>query len=257
MDNQVRRNQVMDNNRMSVLTPLCCNDSGAFAILLHGDRTEVAYNTISGSDAFSYDYGRDGAAIEVYGGQSNTIHHNLAFDNDTFVELGHSRSADNTFAYNLVRSSLPESIFLVTRGAGSGYGPVVRTTMVNNTALLTGSSSQGVICHAGCGPDILTMRNNIVVAEVKAGYADRPFVEDHNLWGGKIQFPKGPGSSKTDPRFVDPAGGDLRLRADSPAVDRGAPTGYTADLDGSPVPQDGDGDGTATADLGAYERPPE
>ena len=29
--------------------------------------TDVSFNTISGSDAFSYDYGRDGAAVEVYG----------------------------------------------------------------------------------------------------------------------------------------------------------------------------------------------
>jgi hypothetical protein len=67
---------------MSVLTPTPTNDDcGAFGVLLSGDRTEVAYNTISGSDAFSYDYGRDGSAIEVYGGQANFIHDNLGIDN--------------------------------------------------------------------------------------------------------------------------------------------------------------------------------
>jgi hypothetical protein len=100
------------------------------------------------------------------------------------------------------------------------------------------------------------MRNNIVVASVKAGYADAPFDEDRNLWGGKLQFPRAPGSLEGDPRFVDPAAGDFHLRADSPAVDRGVPTGYSADLDGATVPQDGDGDGTAATDLGAYERQP-
>jgi hypothetical protein len=257
VDNRILRNQIRDNNRMSVLTTQPWDDSGAFGVLLHGDRTEVAYNTISGSDAFSHDYGRDGAAIEIYGGRNNSIHHNQAFDNDAFAELGNSRSADNTFAYNLVRSSLERSTFLVTRGGKSGFGPVLRTMLVNNTVLMTGRYSEGFVCEAGCGPDVLTMRNNIVVAVVKAGYADRAFTDDHNLyWGGIVQFPKGATSIVGDPRFVDPGRGDLHLRSDSPAVDRGVPAGYTADLGGAAVPRDGNGDGTAAVDLGAYERQP-
>src|SRR4051812_24628267 len=66
-DNIVGNNQLMDNNRMSVVTSSpSSDDSGAFGVLLRGDRTEVAGNLITGSDAFSYDYGRDGAAVEVY-----------------------------------------------------------------------------------------------------------------------------------------------------------------------------------------------
>jgi hypothetical protein len=252
--NRILRNQIVDNNRMSVLTQGGNDDSGAFGILIHGDYTEVAYNTISGSDAFSYDYGRDGAAVEIYGGRNNHIHHNLAIDNDTFSELGNSRSADNTFAYNVVRGSLASATFLVTRGASSSYGPVLRTRLYNNTVLLTGSSSQGVICHAGCGPDILTMRNNIIQAVVKAGYADARFDEDYNLYyGGIVQFTMGPHSLVADPRFVNAAAGDLHLQSSSPAIDRGVSAGYTQDFDGVAVPQDGNRDGTAAPDFGAYE----
>lgn len=74
----------------------------------------------------------------------------------------------------------------------------------------------------------------------------------------------------TDPRFLDAADGNLRLRADSPAVDLGlSETNVTdvCDLDGDgdtgePVPVDlvrnpravdADGDGVAQIDLGAYE----
>ncbi|MEO5574736.1 MAG: phytase [Gaiellaceae bacterium] len=255
---RILRNRIVDNNKMAVLTAAAGNDdSGAFGILLHGDRTEVAYNTIRGSDAFSYDYGRDGAAIEIYGGRENRIHHNLAFDNDAFAELGHARSADNTFAYNVVRSKLPGSVFVVTRGAGSRYGPVQQTRLDHNTVYLTGESSQGVVCHDGCGLNILTMRNNIVYAGWKAGYADAPFDEDYDLfWGGPVQFATGQHSLVADPAFVRAPAGDLRLRRSSPAIDRAVDLGYKRDFANRSARADGDGDGRSTPDLGAFELQP-
>ncbi len=254
--NKVLRNRLVDNNRMSVLNSTnSSDDSGAFGVLLRGDANEVAYNAISGSDAFSYDYGRDGAAVEIYGGVDNHIHHNIAVDNDAFTELGHSRSSGNVFAYNEVRSSLDTSVFLVTRGAKSSYGPVMRTKVYNNSVLLTGASSQGFVCHAGCGPDILTMRNNVVQAVAKVGYADAPFDENNGVyWGGKRQFVLGARSVVAAPRFVDGAVGNLRLQWASPAVDRGVGLAYDRDLDGLLTPVDGNGDGVAVTDAGAYER---
>ncbi|MDQ3779125.1 MAG: right-handed parallel beta-helix repeat-containing protein [Chloroflexota bacterium] len=257
-DNRILNNELRDNNRMSVLTrsPID-DDSGAFGVLLQGNGTEVASNTISGSDAFSYDYGRDGAAIEVCGGKNNHIHHNLAVDNDAFTELGNSRSSDNTYAYNVVRSSLTSSTFLVTRGAESGYGPVLRTRLFNNTVRLTGSDSQGFVCHAGCGPDILTMRNNIIQAVWKVGYADAPFDEDYNLFdGGELQATKGDHSLVTAPLFVDPARNNVHLRASSPAIDRGIDIGYPRDFDGATVPTHGSSDRPVAPDMGAFEYQP-
>jgi len=254
-DNAILRNRLVDNKRMSVLTPGGSDDSGAFGVLLRGDRNEIAYNEISGSDAFSYDYGRDGAAVEVYGGIGNHIHHNIARNNDAFSELGDKRSADNVFAYNEVRSSLATSVFVVTRGAGSGYGPVLGTRLLNNTVHFTGASSQGFVCHSGCSSDILTMRNNVIQAVAKAGFADAPFDEANGLYfGGVAQFKLGPNSLVANPQFVNGATGDLRLSASSPAVDRGAALPqYQADVRGLAVPLDGNGDGVARVDLGANE----
>lgn len=253
-ENSIVHNRLIDNNRMSVLTKEPGGDAGAFGVLVRGDNNEISHNTIAGSDAFSYDYGRDGAAVEIYGGIGNRIHHNIAVDNDSFTELGNSRTADNSFTYNLVRSSLESSNFLVTRGGESKYGPVLGTSAHHNTVVLTGDASQGFVCYAGCSPSILSLRNNIVQAVAKVGYSDDTFDEGNNVFNiGKQQFPVSSTSVVGDPRFVDAPGGDFHLRPDSPAIDLGTPLGYEKDLDGMAVPADGDGDGTARPDAGAME----
>jgi hypothetical protein len=250
----ILKNRIVDNNKMSVLTVTPTNDdSGAFGVALHGDRCEVAWNLIAGSDAFSYDYGRDGSAVEVYGGRHNRIHHNIAVGNHDFTELGSPRTSDNTFAYNLVRSRLRTSSFVVTRGRGSKLGPVPGTRAYNNTVYLTGARSQGFVCYAGCRPGILRMRNNIIYAKWKVGYADAPFDENNDLfWGGPVQAPRGGHTLIRKARFVSPPR-NLRLRRISPAIDRGVPLGYRFDLDRHPARYDGNGDGRALPDLGAYE----
>ncbi|MCA1563075.1 MAG: hypothetical protein LC804_23395, partial [Acidobacteria bacterium] len=95
----------------------------------------------------------------------------------------------------------------------------------------------------------------IVSARWKAGYADAPFDEDHDLfWGGSVQFVKGTHSLVADPAFVRADTGDLRLRRMSPAIDRGVDLHYTRDFAKRPARADGNGDGRAVPDLGAYER---
>jgi parallel beta-helix repeat protein len=253
--NKILGNRAVDNTKMSVLTKTPkSDDSGAFGILLNGDANEVAYNVITGSVAPSYDFGTDGGAIEIYAGRDNLIHHNIARGNKTFTELGDSRSAGNTFSYNVIWSDVPEANFLVTRGGDDGFGPVTGTTLEHNTAVLTGPGSEGFVCHGGCSPEILSMRNNIVEARGKVGFADAPFDEDSNLfWGGPRQFTPGPNSQVADPRFVDRANGDFRLRPDSPALDQAEPVASGADAPLAAAPKDGDRDGEATPDVGAYE----
>jgi hypothetical protein len=243
-NNRIVGNRIADNTKMSRLTSTPDNDdSGAFGVLLNGDMNEVGYNVISGHDTFSYDYGRDGAAVEVFGGQSNRIHHNLALENHAFSELGNPRSSANTYDYNVVRSSLPGSMFLVTRGAEDRNGPVLSTRLYNNTVVITGANSQGFVCHAGCGADILFLRNNIFQAGLKAGYADGAIDEDHNLYyGGQVQLTMGPiassptPGSSTPPRHPQP-------QADSPAIDAGVLASGIKDFEGRTVPL------TATATI--------
>jgi hypothetical protein len=253
-NNKALRNS-LKNNKMK--DPNLGSDAGAVAISLMGDNNEVAFNTISGSNTCSRFYTVDGSAVEVYGGRNNSIHHNVAVDNNAFTELGNNRSAYNTFAYNEVRSSLTRSNFVVTRGGGdSKYGPVVGTKMYNNTAYLSGSQSYAIQCTKGCNSSVFSFRNNIVWAADRVGYADAGFDEGNNIYwrpGGapKVWFPISSSSKKVDPKFVNPGAGDFRLAAGSPAINAGSGVsiglGFKTDLIGTAVPQGG------AADIGARE----
>jgi len=252
-------NNTLRNNRMK--SDNFSSDAGAVGISLHGDDNDVGWNTISGSDTCSRFYGRDGSAVEVYGGQRNRIHHNRAINNNNFTELGNPRSADNTYAYNVVTSTLASGHFLTTRGSGSGYGPVYRTKAYNNSVYLTGSTAYAIQCLNGCNASILSLRNNIVWSNDRIGYADAAFDEGDNVYwtpgGGssiKVWYPISSSSMKANPQWADPGAGNFRLTATSPAYNAGSQhafnMGFKSDFGGVAVPQAG------FVDIGSFERVP-
>ena len=135
----VVRNHLHHNDAMAANTPGAFDDYGAVGVVVVGDDTEVAFNKITDNWAPSADFGTDGSAVEIYGGIGTVVHHNVARDNRTFTELGNSRSADTTYAYNVATSSLRDSEFIITRGNNDYFGPVRGTVAVNNTVKLTGT----------------------------------------------------------------------------------------------------------------------
>jgi hypothetical protein len=253
--NKILKNHMIKNNMKDEHGT---SDAGVMAIVLSGDDNEVAYNDISGSDACSPKYGRDGSAIEIGGGQRNNVHHNIAIDNNNFAELGNPRSANNTFAYNKVYSSLKIANFLVTRGTkDTSWGPIYGTKAYNNSVYLTGSQSYAVQCLLGCSPAVLSLRNNIIVSQDRVGYADGSFDEGNNIYwqpqgNPKVYWTMSSTSRKADPRWMNPAGQDFRLNTGSPAIDTGSMipynAGYRTDYAGVAVPHGG------APDIGAFER---
>jgi hypothetical protein len=262
-DNRIVRNTFQNNTMMEVLAPNAPDSVGAFGVNVHGDNNEIAFNSFTGQVACSYQYETDGAAVEIYQGKNNQIHHNSAVNNQAFTELGNSQSADNVFSYNVVLSDLKNASFLTTRGSlDTVNGPVPRTKVYNNSVFLTGSNATALVCYSGCSADILTMKNTIIWSEYQIAWGDNGFDDVDNIYwrsGGNPVFKlasMGATSRMVDPQFVSTGSGsaaraDLHLRSTSPAIDGGVSDAvsfaYTADLDGVPAPQG------ARVDIGAYE----
>jgi hypothetical protein len=77
-------------------------------------------------------------------------------------------------------------------------------------------------------------------------------VHDHNLYysvgnSDPIGIAAGKGDKVADPLFVDFNNRNFRLRKNSPAINSGVKIGYTEDLDGRIVPNNG------LPDIGAFE----
>jgi hypothetical protein len=249
---KVLRNYLHHNDRMAPNTPGAFDDYGAVGVVVEGDNTEVAYNTITDNHAPSADFGTDGSAVEIYGGIGTSVHHNTASENRTFTELGNKRSADTTYAYNQVTSSLPESEFLITRGDQDYFGPVVGTVAVNNTVQLTGAKSTGVVCYAGCTPSYFAMYNNVLdVAGLIMNLEGSMSGGNNVYWRGSTWSLKMlPGDKVADPQFQ---GANLMPTPKSPLVDAGRPAPMPKDLKGTAVGQDGNRDGVGGTDIGAFE----
>ncbi|MCP2355001.1 hypothetical protein HD597_002021 [Nonomuraea thailandensis] len=270
----INNNEFVNNNVMSVNTDAsemgeayANDDSGAFAMLVHGDDSEISWNDIRGSIAPSFDYVFDGAAVEIFKGSRNWVHHNISVDNDTFTELGTLTSADgesqdpdgtadNVFEYNAVYGDRTRG-GMVTRGpfkeeAGSPVepnGPVLRTVFRNNSIHLRNPDAEGVVCDASCTDEHLTMTQNAVYAKKKSVYAPgvTAAANSYNVLDGD-QYQAGDdgtGNVFEDPRF-DP-GNPLRLLAGSKAIGLGKVKYGQIDLNGVAIGADGG------IEAGAYE----
>ena len=143
----------------------------------------------------------------------------------------------NIRAFNNVVRGVRNGLLLYAHPSGSGTATGI--SFINNTAYQNNAYGVRVDFPAARASGVV-VRNNIGYLNA---YGDGSVASgsvatsDHNLWG-------------TDPRFVDGPGGNFQLRAGSPAIDAGSPTGAPAvDYAGVTRPQG------AGFDIGAFELP--
>lgn len=176
-----------DCNHMGKNTIKTNDDSGCFGINLKADNNVITKNTIANNHAYSFDFGVDGSAIEIFGSSHNTITYNTMSDCAAMCEsakTGGGRAADDhEVAYNVYYLSAaltkPDgtqhtSAGWTSKGFGSSIGPVLNTRLYNNLFYMP-YTANGVI-YNGSGdvmgdpttnPSaslVLKMVNNIVWA---------------------------------------------------------------------------------------------
>jgi hypothetical protein len=185
-------------------------------------------------------------------------------------------------AYYPSRGMIENNVIELNRSFSGGgiNASTTRAVARNNTiADNTADFGAGVTSGTSANPtDNLTLVNNVIAFNVSllygAGglgvYYSEPVVTYNDLYGnvpnnvggGKedADYMGVDGNISQDPLFLSriPGNRDLRLAANSPAIDRGDNTSVPAtDLDGVPRVQDGDVDQVAQVDLGAYEFTPD
>jgi hypothetical protein len=147
---------------------------------------------------------------------------------------------------------------LTIDGRGTGQGIVVTSNFNQGvtsgiaTATITGAIVRGV-----SQPIIRMGKSASETASVDISYSS--YMANWVNSGGPGVLVQGAGNhtDNPDPRFVDPAAVDYRLRHDSPFLDAGRPTPLLGeenpDLAGNERVRDSDGNGSAIRDIGAYE----
>jgi len=211
-------------------------DSGARdALVTDSTFTNNSYGLyVSGSNVLVTDdtFVGNGAAVVVSNAQGVELDHNTSAGDGTFARLrttdATDATADVTVSYNRHTSSAAGGRFVTLHGAGgASAGPVTGTRLWNNTARLTGTDSAAVVCTPGCTSAVLSeFRGNVLSSTAAAFTTDGATGRDNIFFGGAptmtgaAGYAYGPGEVSADPMFADPSAGDLRLQADSPAIDR-------------------------------------
>jgi len=257
--NLITYNYVHD-TRMIVNTPGTFGDDwGGDGINIENAHNEVSFNRLVNCEAFSYDYGLGGGAIEIWqNGDYASIHHNWSYNSAGFIEVasdGTGSAINVSMFYNVIINATRFTVIHVTPDHGA---TVVRNFRVENNTLLDLRSHDPLIgeyiAFSG-NPTSGTyyLRNNIIYLSDYYTVTKDPIEHQNNLFYFRnsrttLGFTAGPGELvRVDPQFVDLANQDFHLKATSPARNAGINLGYTVDFDLNPVPSGN------LPDLGAFE----
>jgi parallel beta-helix repeat protein len=253
--------------------------SGSGRVVTGADDSTLEGFTITGG-------GHQTSGGGVYcSGTSPNITNNVITGNETGVVVLHGsnpRISNNFIVRNgggvyINFSSSPTLVNnVVARNFNGIFIDHSSSPVITNNTIVYNEYSFAILNYYFAGSPVIT--NNIIAynqAGVVAFYKARAIVTYSNIWGNRIDYigffdylyldPEHENDPtvwlhniSADPRFVDPANDDFRLREDSPCIDAGtndAPGLPETDLDGNPRSVDGDVDGVERVDMGAFEYP--
>jgi hypothetical protein len=241
----IEGNRIFSNDRMTVNDPEPGNDTGGQGIAFEktAGGAVARNNRIWDNRADSYDYGEDGAAIEIFGSSNLRITGNRMWNNRAVLETGTNSlytCAKNRITRNIAWSSTSKT------ATGMNLRCARRTLVAHNTFDgLTWWAMQLSHQKGSFGSSVggLRVMNNIV-RNIKSFHINTSLpdsvVLDYNLvWAPEkhVAYVVGHGYTKrlaefrqwtgyeehgisADPRFVGSAR-SYHLGASSPAIDRG------------------------------------
>jgi hypothetical protein len=212
----------------------------------------------------------NGFAIFAFGSDMTVRRSTLISQQGAVVAKGHMAISDtlidmrgNSYGHGVRAAAVPA-------GGATVEANLDRLTIVGSTT--TGTDMVGAVAYAdGAGESATVHLRDSVMSgiavplfRVGANSGVANFSTDRSSYPSNIVpvLNSGPGALTeqrhltVSPGFVNAAGSDFHLAADSPLVDAGTPgdlAAGTADRDGRPRASDGDGNCTHVPDIGAFE----
>ena len=272
----VADNLIHDNDKMMVNTPDIKGDdvgAGGVAVVFTTGHVVVRNNYVWGNRAFSYDYGYDGSAFEIYAAQNWEFTDNVAWDNRVMFETGTDanrtpcsngvfarnvafgpasvdvargvvlRCAENGLIANNTFVGLQDFVFTLQHEVGTYGGSIAGLHIVNNVMYLTDAKAFSIDSAI---PSSVVLDSNLVFktgagwVATMVGSGGTNSLTTLAQWMGQIQH-----GIQGDPLFADMAAHDYRLMPGSPAIDSG-----------TIIPGVTDGYNGAAPDRGSQESAP-
>ena len=249
------------------------DDFGANGVLVGSFSNSIMYNKFERCWAYSYDFGRDGGAIEFFNTNmnENKIMYNVANECIGFLEVASMNNAyaiNNIIAYNKIINCGPIGVFHNMEGV---QVKVYNMQYFNNTII---SNNKDFVYGSilfwmsdNTEVDVINFRNNILwlttgFSFLKDNLNPDRIVHKNNIYhiteGGILgteldpsEFRNGVEQLFVDTTNIDPMKWDIHLRPNSEAINFGEDVGLLKDFAGTVI-TDG------KPDAGVYEFiPPE
>ena len=264
----VNSNTLVENNEIDTLVPVFEEKNGK------KKPKKTMYTFFSGDDiTFRGNYLHGAPEEHLLGGMGVCFFaswdawifpssHRILIENNRCFNATHASEPMGTVKKNSSHITYRNNLFVNTVHVGVMPKGFTHVTVENNTFINCGAYPvwlQGDQCETA------VVRNNLIAywkhyqpakygwhaaeSGVRMDTEANTGACDYNLMFDCVNRQYGPHDFIAEPRFVDPAKGDFRLKAGSPGIDAGTPVaGIKTDLRGVKRPQ---GDGW---DIGAYER---